>query len=60
MFQWVAARGAGVGAAKVLHRKSQDTQNADGNQWAIFSAVAAGLGFAFSPLYKGTTVQFKV
>ncbi|EMC96894.1 hypothetical protein BAUCODRAFT_23319 [Baudoinia panamericana UAMH 10762] len=41
---WVAARGAGVGAAK----------------WGILSAAAAGLGFAFSPIYRSLTFQFKV
>ena len=30
------------------------------NQWGIFSAVAAGAGYAFSPLYRGLTFQFKV
>ncbi|KAK1058011.1 hypothetical protein LTR12_000022 [Friedmanniomyces endolithicus] len=38
-----AARGAVVGAAK----------------WGMFSAVAAGLGYAFSPMYRGLTLQFK-
>ncbi|KAK0265050.1 hypothetical protein LTR91_008792 [Friedmanniomyces endolithicus] len=38
-----AARGAVVGAAK----------------WGIFSAAAAGLGYAFSPMYRGLTLQFK-
>ncbi|CZT21623.1 uncharacterized protein RCC_07487 [Ramularia collo-cygni] len=41
---WVAARGAAVGAAK----------------WAVFSAIAAGVGFAYSPVYRATTLQFKV
>ncbi|KAF2764265.1 hypothetical protein EJ03DRAFT_33837 [Teratosphaeria nubilosa] len=41
---WTAARGAIVGAAK----------------WGAFSAVAAGLGYAFSPVYRGLTFQFKV
>ncbi|KAH9827849.1 Synaptic vesicle transporter [Teratosphaeria destructans] len=41
---WTAARGALVGAAK----------------WGAFSAVAAGLGSAFSPVYRGLTFQFKV
>ncbi|GAB7360263.1 hypothetical protein MBLNU230_g8023t1 [Neophaeotheca triangularis] len=41
---WVAARGATVGACK----------------WGIFSAAAAGLGLAFSPVYRGLTFQFKV
>lgn len=29
-------------------------------QWGIFSAVAGGLGLAFSPVYRGLTFQFKV
>ncbi|CAK3838052.1 hypothetical protein DOTSEDRAFT_72531 [Lecanosticta acicola] len=41
---WVAAQGAAVGAAK----------------WGAFSAVAAGLGLALSPIYRGLTVQMKV
>ncbi|KAI5365488.1 Putative respiratory complex factor Rcf3 [Septoria linicola] len=41
---WVAARGAAAGAAK----------------WGLFSLVAAGAGYAFSPLYRGLTFQFKV
>ncbi|KAK7524290.1 hypothetical protein IWZ03DRAFT_366817 [Phyllosticta citriasiana] len=41
---WVAARGAGVGAAK----------------WGIYSAVLAGAGWMFSPIYRNLTVQFKV
>ncbi|KAK3619523.1 hypothetical protein LTR56_023958 [Elasticomyces elasticus] len=40
---WAAARGAVVGAAK----------------WGIFSAVAGGLGYAFSPLYRSFTIPFK-
>ncbi|KAK7534361.1 uncharacterized protein J3D65DRAFT_483392 [Phyllosticta citribraziliensis] len=41
---WVAARGAGVGAAR----------------WGIYSAILAGAGWAFSPIYRNLTVQFKV
>ncbi|KAK4501856.1 hypothetical protein PRZ48_007665 [Zasmidium cellare] len=41
---WVAARGAAVGACK----------------WGLFSAVAAGVAFTFSPLYRGLTIQMKV
>ncbi|TKA31089.1 hypothetical protein B0A50_02057 [Salinomyces thailandicus] len=41
---WVAARGAAVGAAK----------------WGLFSAVAAGVGLLYSPMYRGLTIQFKV
>ncbi|KAK8199489.1 hypothetical protein HDK77DRAFT_137063 [Phyllosticta capitalensis] len=41
---WVAARGAGVGAAK----------------WGIYSAVLAGAGWMFSPIYRNLTIQFKV
>ncbi|PNS15545.1 hypothetical protein CAC42_804 [Sphaceloma murrayae] len=40
---WVAARGAATGAAK----------------WGLFGAVAAGLGYAVSPVYRGLTIQFK-
>ncbi|KXT17571.1 hypothetical protein AC579_6164 [Pseudocercospora musae] len=41
---WVAARGAAVGAAK----------------WGVFSILAGAAGHAFSPVYRGLTVQFKV
>ncbi|KAF2868433.1 hypothetical protein BDV95DRAFT_129129 [Massariosphaeria phaeospora] len=41
---WEAARGAVTGAAR----------------WGAVAAVAGGLGFAFSPIYRGLTVQFKV
>ncbi|KAF2719868.1 hypothetical protein K431DRAFT_286348 [Polychaeton citri CBS 116435] len=41
---WIAARGAAVGAAK----------------WGFFSAAVAAAGFAFSPVYRGLTFQFKV
>ncbi|KAG8630053.1 hypothetical protein KVT40_001672 [Elsinoe batatas] len=40
---WVAARGAVAGAAR----------------WGLFGAVAAGLGYALSPMYRGLTLQFK-
>ncbi|KAI0002317.1 hypothetical protein F4779DRAFT_604098 [Xylariaceae sp. FL0662B] len=39
-----AVRGAGVGVVK----------------WGAATAVLGGLGYAFSPLYRGLTVQFKV
>ncbi|KAI0166911.1 hypothetical protein GGR52DRAFT_574876 [Hypoxylon sp. FL1284] len=42
--QWEAARGAAVGAVK----------------WGAASAILGAAGFAFSPLYRGLTVQFKV
>ncbi|KAI0834660.1 hypothetical protein F5Y06DRAFT_300515 [Hypoxylon sp. FL0890] len=42
--QWEAARGAAVGAVK----------------WGAASAVLGGLGYMFSPLYRGLTLQFKV
>ncbi|KAF3064503.1 putative imidazoleglycerol-phosphate dehydratase protein [Daldinia childiae] len=42
--QWEAARGAAVGAVK----------------WGAASAVLGGIGYVFSPLYRGLTVQFKV
>ncbi|KAI1799970.1 hypothetical protein F4811DRAFT_541457 [Daldinia bambusicola] len=42
--QWEATRGAAVGAVK----------------WGAASAVLGGLGYVFSPLYRGLTVQFKV
>ncbi|EME43177.1 hypothetical protein DOTSEDRAFT_72531 [Dothistroma septosporum NZE10] len=41
---WVAARGAAVGACK----------------WGLFSLVAAGCGYMFSPVYRGLTIQMKV
>ncbi|KAF2446123.1 hypothetical protein P171DRAFT_471737 [Karstenula rhodostoma CBS 690.94] len=41
---WEAARGAGWGATK----------------WGSFAAVAAGVAYAFSPIYRGLTIQFKV
>ena len=30
-----------------------------GLQWGAFFAVAGGVAYAFSPVYKGLTVQFK-
>ncbi|KAK5146643.1 hypothetical protein BJ546DRAFT_1002533 [Cryomyces antarcticus] len=41
---WEAARGAVAGAAR----------------WGLYSGLAAAAAFAFSPLYRGLTVQFKV
>ncbi|KAL5451410.1 hypothetical protein PMIN07_008611 [Paraphaeosphaeria minitans] len=29
-------------------------------QWGTFSAVAGGVAYAFSPIYRGLTVPFKV
>lgn len=29
-------------------------------QWGLFSAVAGGVGYAFSPIYRGLTIQFKM
>ncbi|KAI0884327.1 uncharacterized protein GGS22DRAFT_22198 [Annulohypoxylon maeteangense] len=42
--QWEAARGAAVGAVK----------------WGAASAVLGGMGYVFSPIYRGLTIQFKV
>ncbi|XDG02417.1 hypothetical protein ABKA04_002032 [Annulohypoxylon sp. FPYF3050] len=42
--QWEATRGAAVGAVK----------------WGAASAVLGGVGYIFSPLYRGLTIQFKV
>ncbi|KAI1084249.1 hypothetical protein F5B20DRAFT_524162 [Whalleya microplaca] len=42
--QWEAARGAALGAVK----------------WGAASAVLGGVGWVFSPLYRGLTIQFKV
>ena len=39
-----AARGGAYGAVK----------------WGVAAAVLGGLGYAFSPVYRGLTVQFKV
>ncbi|KAH8663910.1 hypothetical protein BX600DRAFT_286285 [Xylariales sp. PMI_506] len=39
-----AVRGAGYGALK----------------WGLATAVLGGLGYAFSPVYRGLTIQFKV
>ncbi|KAI4733509.1 hypothetical protein E4T50_15949 [Aureobasidium sp. EXF-12298] len=41
---WQATRGAVTGAAR----------------WGIYSAVAAGIAYVYSPVYRGLTVQFKV
>ncbi|KAF2474104.1 uncharacterized protein BDR25DRAFT_177846, partial [Lindgomyces ingoldianus] len=41
---WEAARGAAIGAAK----------------WGAFAVIAGGTAYAFSPLYRSLTVQFKV
>ncbi|KZF21316.1 hypothetical protein L228DRAFT_284366 [Xylona heveae TC161] len=41
---WEAVHGAVVGAAR----------------WGICSAVVGAAGFAFSPIYRGLTVQFKI
>jgi hypothetical protein len=32
----------------------------NGAQWGLFGAVVGAAGYAFSPLYRGLTVQFKV
>ncbi|ORY71317.1 uncharacterized protein BCR38DRAFT_479819 [Pseudomassariella vexata] len=42
--QWEAAKGAAFGAVK----------------WGAMSAVLGGIGYGFSPLYRGLTIQFKV
>ncbi|EJP68656.1 hypothetical protein MY5147_007905 [Beauveria neobassiana] len=41
---WESAKGAGIGAAK----------------WGAGAAVLAAVGHFWSPIYRGTTVQFKV
>lgn len=41
---WEASKGGLVGAAK----------------WGAVTAVFGAMGFAASPLYRGTTIQFKV
>ncbi|KAI9687478.1 MAG: hypothetical protein M1822_002088 [Bathelium mastoideum] len=41
---WQAARGAVTGAAR----------------WGLFCGIAGILGYAFSPIYRGLTIQFKV
>jgi hypothetical protein len=41
---WEAARGAFTGAAK----------------WGIATAILGAVGYAWSPVYRGTTIQFKV
>jgi hypothetical protein len=29
-------------------------------QWGLFAAVAGGIAYGFSPVYRSLTVQFKV
>lgn len=41
---WEATRGAAYGAVK----------------WGAAMAVLGGVGYAFSPIYRGLTIQFKV
>lgn len=41
---WEATKGAGMGAAK----------------WGAGAAILAGIGMIWSPVYRGTTIQFKV
>lgn len=41
---WEAGIGAVIGAAK----------------WGTAAAVLGGLGYAWSPIYRGTTIQFKM
>lgn len=41
---WEATRGAFIGAAK----------------WGAVTAVLGGAGYAFSPVYRGLTFQFKM
>lgn len=41
---WEAGKGALIGAAK----------------WGAVAAVLGGIGHVWSPIYRGTTVQFKV
>ncbi|KAI1340940.1 hypothetical protein F5Y15DRAFT_36670 [Xylariaceae sp. FL0016] len=42
--QWEATQGAGYGALK----------------WGAASAILGGIGYMYSPLYRGLTLQFKV
>ncbi|KAK8079109.1 hypothetical protein PG994_002916 [Apiospora phragmitis] len=42
--QWEATRGAAIGAAK----------------WGAASAILGATAYAFSPIYRGLTIQFKV
>ncbi|KAK6836703.1 hypothetical protein PG995_006230 [Apiospora arundinis] len=42
--QWEATRGAAIGAAK----------------WGAASAILGAAAYAFSPIYRGLTIQFKV
>lgn len=41
---WEAGKGAVIGAAK----------------WGVAAAALGGLGYAWSPIYRGTTIQFKM
>ena len=41
-------------------KRSSHTHTLSSSQWGIFSAIAGGMGYAFSPLYRGLTFQFKV
>ncbi|ESZ91971.1 hypothetical protein SBOR_7628 [Sclerotinia borealis F-4128] len=41
---WEGGRGAVAGSAK----------------WGLFAAALGGAGYAFSPIYRGLTIQFKV
>ena len=41
---WEAAKGAALGAAK----------------WGAATAALGAAGYAFSPIYRGLTIQFKV
>lgn len=41
---WEAGRGAVIGAAK----------------WGAVAAVLGAAGYVWSPIYRGTTIQFKV
>lgn len=41
---WEATKGAVIGAAK----------------WGVGAAILGGIGYRFSPVYRGLTFQFKV
>ncbi|KAI9898354.1 hypothetical protein N3K66_006714 [Trichothecium roseum] len=41
---WEAGKGALIGASK----------------WGCVAAVLGGIGYAYSPVYRGTTIQFKI
>lgn len=41
---WEAGKGALIGASK----------------WGCVAAVLGGIGYAYSPVYRGTTIQFKM